>query len=238
MFDTCTRTYNYYFQGAPVRFRKIVRLPSQPEQRIEPGESAFLRVLMSGPPTGCDYRAPKAEAGGLEEIPEEPPRSQSPPGESFSAQVVAKYSGAPDESKGYSRQLTQRFQARTEFCSVQRTAKSQVSNSPFQVTLLPSVMVSWWDVLPGESAEECYLVLDVCNQSSSSECELTYGEQEEEKKKHLVVDAGGRCRVPLPARKVPCEEVLQAEQEVVAGSRERRREKFLAEYLDRHVDLR
>ena len=31
----------------------------------------------------------------------------------------------------------------------------------FNVQLRPSLVVTWWDILPGGSTEECYVILDI-----------------------------------------------------------------------------
>ena len=76
----------------------------------------------------------------------------------------------------------------------------------FNVQLRPSLVVTWWDILPGGSTEECYVILDIRygGQSSSvveiiyiisysnetdSEAELNYGDR-----KRIAIDSHGTCR--------------------------------------------
>ncbi len=125
--------------------------------------------------------------------------------DTFGTQVVTKYSGENEVSLGYFRQLVQKL----------------------QVTFYPSVHVTWWDVLPGESSEKCYLILDVGNLSQNNECEVVLGDN-----KHLAIDPGGKCRIPLPVDKV--KDADESQQQDPRWSRE----KFFAQYLDSHVDLK
>jgi hypothetical protein len=60
----------------------------------------------------------------------------------FSLQVVAKYFStheAEESDESYYRQIVQKF----------------------NVSLRPSLVVTWWDILPGGSTEECYVILDI-----------------------------------------------------------------------------
>ena len=64
----------------------------------------------------------------------------------------------------------------------------------FNVQLRPSLVVTWWDILPGGSTEECYVILDIryggqssCvvvimyiisySNETDSEAELNYGDR-------------------------------------------------------------
>ncbi len=193
------------FKGAPIRFRKSLTVSEASRQDIQPGDSVVVRLKALGPSTTCRYSA--SADGVLGTVPEEDGdagKEESAKTESFSARVVTKFSGSQEVSEGYFRQVTQQV----------------------RVTLRPSLSVTWWDVLPGENSEECYLVLDVRNASSRAECELEYGEG-----KRIAIDAGGKCRIPLPVKKVGSG---LAEE----GSPKAEKEPPLAEYLDRHVDLR
>jgi len=66
-----------------------------------------------------------------------------------------------------------------------------------QISVLqhPSLVVSRWDVLPGDTQHNCFLVLDLVNKTTF-EMELTYTE-----KKTLLIEAGDMCRVPVPVTK-------------------------------------
>jgi len=70
------------------------------------------------------------------------------------------------------------------------------------VVQLPSLVVSRWDVLPGDTQHNCFLVLDLVNKTNM-EMELTYTE-----KKTLLIEAGDMCRVPVPVTKCSFSESL------------------------------
>ena len=67
---------------------------------------------------------------------------------------------------------------------------------------LPSVLVTRWDVLPGDTQHNCFLVLDLVNKTNI-ELELQYTE-----KKTLLIEAGDMCRVPVPVTKCSFSESL------------------------------
>ena len=70
------------------------------------------------------------------------------------------------------------------------------------VVQLASLVVSRWDVLPGDTQHNCFLVLDLVNKTNM-EMELTYTE-----KKTLLIEAGDMCRVPVPVTKCSFSESL------------------------------
>jgi hypothetical protein len=183
-------------QGAPIRHRNNVSLDADAAQRIEPGEKAVVAVTVNGPPTKC-CRLVADDVAAQDE--QEQRILQELRCEDFTMRTVAKYSGSTDSSKGYSRRVSQAL----------------------AVTVRPSVTVTQWDVLPGETANECYVILDVLSAFEASECEILYAEG-----KKVALDAGSRCRIPLPVAKVSCESATQSPA------------RFLATYLDEHIDLR
>ena len=67
---------------------------------------------------------------------------------------------------------------------------------------LPSVLVTRWDVLPGDTQHNCFLVLDLVNKTNI-ELELQYTER-----KTLLIEAGDMCRVPVPVTKCSFSESL------------------------------
>jgi len=85
---------------------------------------------------------------------------------------------------------------------------------------MPSLVVSRWDVLPGDTQHNCFLVLDLVNKTNM-EMELTYTE-----KKTLLIEAGDMCRVPVPVTKCSFSESL----DWVAGQ-------GVADYLAECVNL-
>ena len=60
------------------------------------------------------------------------------------------------------------------------------------VTTMPSAMVTKWDVLPSESSDKNFLVLDITN-CSQNEMDLMYADS-----KKLVIEPCDVCRIPLP----------------------------------------
>ena len=62
----------------------------------------------------------------------------------------------------------------------------------FNVTIMPSASVTKWDVLPSESSDKNFLVLDVTN-CSQYEMDLLYADS-----KNLVIEPCDVCRIPLP----------------------------------------
>ena len=60
------------------------------------------------------------------------------------------------------------------------------------VIIMPSAMVTKWDVLPSESSDKNFLVLDITN-CSQNEMDLTYADS-----KNLVIEPSDVCRIPLP----------------------------------------
>ena len=68
----------------------------------------------------------------------------------------------------------------------------------------PSAFVTKWDVLPSETLNKNYIVLDIENQTES-ELEITY-----DPAKSLAIEPGDECRIPLP---VSCFEIKGIEME-------------------------
>lgn len=65
------------------------------------------------------------------------------------------------------------------------------------VEILPSVIITKWDVLPAETPTHCYLVLDILN-ATSHEMELQYSSS-----KHIAIEAFDTCRIPVPVERCP-----------------------------------
>ncbi|XP_072944663.1 protein brunelleschi isoform X1 [Epargyreus clarus] len=75
------------------------------------------------------------------------------------------------------------------------------STLQMNLELLPSVSITHWDVLPAEIPSQLYLVLDVRN-LTAEEMELHYAAG-----KHLLVEGGEACRVPVPLERCPFDAV-------------------------------
>ena len=93
--------------------------------------------------------------------------------------VKITYSGGEGGTKGYFRELVRSI----------------------KVDICPSALVSKWDVLPAETLNENYLVLDISNQSIH-EIEIEYGPQ----KKKLLMEPTDECRIPVPIKKFPAQD--------------------------------
>uniref|UniRef100_A0A2R5L9E5 Putative targeting complex trapp subunit n=1 Tax=Ornithodoros turicata TaxID=34597 RepID=A0A2R5L9E5_9ACAR len=65
------------------------------------------------------------------------------------------------------------------------------------VEVLPSVLITKWDVLPAQVASQCYLVLDVLN-GTEHEMELSYPEQ-----KRMLIEPHDSCRIPVTVDRCP-----------------------------------
>ncbi|XP_046452687.1 protein brunelleschi-like isoform X2 [Daphnia pulex] len=65
------------------------------------------------------------------------------------------------------------------------------------VEILPSVIITKWDVLPAETPSHCYLVLDILN-ATQHEMELQYSSC-----KHIAIEALDTCRIPVPVERCP-----------------------------------
>ena len=61
-----------------------------------------------------------------------------------------------------------------------------------KVVLAPSAYVTQWDVMPSETLNKSYLVLDIENRTEY-EMEITY-----DPAKSLSIEPGDACRIPLP----------------------------------------
>ena len=61
-----------------------------------------------------------------------------------------------------------------------------------KLALAPSAYVTQWDVMPSETLNKSYLVLDIENRTEN-EMEITY-----DPAKSLSIEPGDECRIPLP----------------------------------------
>ncbi|XP_015791675.2 protein brunelleschi [Tetranychus urticae] len=65
------------------------------------------------------------------------------------------------------------------------------------IEIIPSVLITKWDVLPAEMPSHCYLVFDVLN-ATNYEMELNYSEN-----KSILIEPRETCRIPVPVERVP-----------------------------------
>lgn len=90
-----------------------------------------------------------------------------------------------------------------EYC---RTTQLAIS-----VDVTPSVLVTRWDVLPAELPHQCYVVLDLLN-CATQEMDLHYTPT-----KHILIEAGDSCRVPVPVDRCPLAILNQGNKEGESG---------------------
>ncbi|KAG1654106.1 Protein brunelleschi [Nymphon striatum] len=65
------------------------------------------------------------------------------------------------------------------------------------VEIIPSLVITKWDVLPAETPGHCYLVLDILN-TTAHEMEVLYTNT-----KRMLIEAHETCRVPVPIERCP-----------------------------------
>lgn len=158
-------------RSKPLKYAKCVSMEALADSKIRPGDKKELKVMVSGPSTQCLFQDVAEEEEADEPI---SLRASTAAGDKFHLEVVVKYSSDFETSQGYSRQLVQKC----------------------RVSLQESLITSWWDILPGETADECYMVLDVKN-LAENEAEVHFGAN-----KKIVIDCLGTCRIPVPVEKV------------------------------------
>ncbi|KAG8179886.1 hypothetical protein JTE90_017418 [Oedothorax gibbosus] len=100
------------------------------------------------------------------------------PPEPFAAKTVeavlqVQYSGGPGMRGGHCRQ----------------------GSVALTVEVLPSLVITEWNVLPSEVPTHCYLVLDMQN-GAAVEMEVAYAQL-----KRILIEAGDKCRVPVPVQR-------------------------------------
>ncbi|XP_017873060.1 PREDICTED: protein brunelleschi [Drosophila arizonae] len=109
------------------------------------------------------------------------------------AQLRIKFSGGEALAEGFCRQ-----------CAVS-----------FNLELLPSAMITGWDVLPAEIPSQFYLVLDISN-LTAQEMSLNYTDN-----KNILIEAKESCRVPIPVDRCSLEQICVARAAEVAENLER-----------------
>lgn len=124
----------------------------------------------------------------LGSIPEDLP----PPILSYQSKTVEcilklRYTGGPGQKKGLSR----------IYCVA------------LVVEVSPSLIIAKWDVLPGESPNMCYLVLDILN-ATDHEMEVQYTVN-----KRILIEARDTCRIPVPVERCPLSKLADLKEEEV-----------------------
>ncbi|MPC20390.1 Protein brunelleschi [Portunus trituberculatus] len=105
------------------------------------------------------------------------------------ANLLVKYSGGAGMS--------------AEYCRSTQVAVS--------VEVTPSLQVTRWDVLPAELPHQCYVVLDLLN-CATHEMDLHYTPT-----KHILIEAGDSCRVPVPVDRCPLATLTEDGRESESG---------------------
>lgn len=108
------------------------------------------------------------------------------------------------------------------------------SNVSLSVDILPSVIITKWDVLPAETSSHCYLVLDVLN-ATSQEMELYYSSF-----KHVAIEALDTCRIPVPVERCPLTKLAHIYLENALSPEQQLEEigKICSEHLTSLVELK
>ncbi|XP_076361025.1 LOW QUALITY PROTEIN: trafficking protein particle complex subunit brun [Tachypleus tridentatus] len=101
------------------------------------------------------------------------------------------------------------------------------------VEVIPSVVITKWDVLPAEVSSHCYLVFDVLN-ATCHEMELQYTSS-----KQMLIEANDTCRIPIPVERCPISAAsFQVDEEKVGGDgRAAELETVCKQHLANLVDL-
>ncbi|XP_075217129.1 trafficking protein particle complex subunit brun isoform X2 [Lycorma delicatula] len=94
-------------------------------------------------------------------------------------QLKVRYSGDPGLSGGYCR----------------------VSSIVLHIDIIPSILVTNWDVLPADTSSQFYLVLDIANMTNQ-ELELKYTST-----KSILIEENESCRVPIPVERCPLSKI-------------------------------
>ena len=92
------------------------------------------------------------------------------------------------------------------------------------IEIVPSAVVTKWDVLPADKVNENYLVLDIANMSEH-EMDLRYCST-----KSLTIEQGDVCRIPIP--------VTKFDVGTSAGAPIGVRQKICSEYLEKIVQVK
>ena len=138
--------------------------------------------------------------------------SSTPSSKTVEALLKLQYSGGPGYAAGYCRTCT-------------------VSLS---VDILPSVVITKWDVLPAETPSHCYLVLDILN-AAPHEMELHYSST-----KHIAIEALDSCRIPVPVERCPLSKLthIYTDQGVGADQQMDEIARICSEHLASLVELK
>ena len=99
----------------------------------------------------------------------------------------------------------QTVNVRTEYCSGEESRHCRRTVTTVNIVQIPSLIVTRWDVLPGDTQHNCFLVLDLVNRTHM-EMELKYTER-----KTLLIEPGDMCRVPVPVTKCSFSDSLEWE---------------------------
>lgn len=94
-------------------------------------------------------------------------------------QLKVRYSGGPGLAAGYCR----------------------ISVFVLRIEILNSVLITNWDVIPAETSNEFYMVLDITNMTNQ-ELELKYTST-----KSILIEENESCRIPIPVERCPLSKI-------------------------------
>ena len=101
-------------------------------------------------------------------------------------QLKLRYSGGPGLEAGYCR----------------------VASVSLSLEILPSILITSWDVLPAETSSQFYLVLDITNKTLG-ELELHYADG-----KVMLFEGNEECRIAVPVERCPLSKLSKLYQNV------------------------
>lgn len=126
-------------------------------------------------------------------------------------QLKLKYSGGPGLEAGYCR----------------------ITSLSLCLEILPSVLVTSWDVLPAETSSQFYLVLDVSNKTQG-ELELHYADG-----KVMLFEGSEECRIAVPVERCPLSKLSKLYQNAELSDTERAEiDQVCSDHVASLVDLK
>nr|XP_018912061.1 PREDICTED: protein brunelleschi [Bemisia tabaci]XP_018912062.1 PREDICTED: protein brunelleschi [Bemisia tabaci]XP_018912063.1 PREDICTED: protein brunelleschi [Bemisia tabaci] len=103
----------------------------------------------------------------------------------------------------------------------------RITSLVIYIEIIPSILITNWDVLPAETSEQFYLVLDISNMTSQ-EVELKYTAS-----KTILIEQSESCRIPIPIDRCPLSQTqVNDEGDMLSGN-----QKSCNEHVTSHVLL-
>lgn len=126
-------------------------------------------------------------------------------------QLKLRYSGGPGLEAGYCR----------------------VTSISLSLEILPSILITSWDVLPAETSSQFYLVLDVTNKTLG-ELELLYADG-----KVMLFEGNEECRIAVPVERCPLSKLSKLYQNIELSDIEKAElDVICSEHIASLVDLK